>query len=48
MGTAQVSIIDECIKQLWDIDTMEHYSAIKKKKSIFCNKIDGPGKFHAK
>ena len=26
--------VDEWIKQLWDIYTMEHYSAIKKKKVL--------------
>ena len=26
--------IDEWIKQLWDIDTMEYYLAIKKKKNL--------------
>ena len=32
---AQVSIgVDEWIKQLWDICTMEYYSAIEKKKIL--------------
>ena len=35
--------IDEWIKQLWDIYTMEFYSAIKKKNFTLCNSIDGPG-----
>ena len=26
--------VDECIKQLWDIYTMEFYSAVKKKKIL--------------
>ena len=26
--------VDECFKQLWDIYTMEYYSAIKKKKIL--------------
>ena len=26
--------VDESIKQLWDIYTMEYYSAIKKKKNL--------------
>ena len=34
---------DEWIKQLWDINTMEFYSAIKKKKVFLCNSMDGPG-----
>ena len=29
-----MSVIDEWIKQLWDIYTMEYYSAIKKKKVL--------------
>ena len=29
-----MSVIDEWIKQLWDIYTMEYYSAIKKKKIL--------------
>ena len=29
------SSVDEWIKQLWDIYTMEYYSAIKKKKIVF-------------
>ena len=38
--------LDEWIKQLWDIYTMEYYSAIKKKK-IF-NSMDEPGQNSAK
>ena len=34
MEAAQVSIIDERIKQLRDICTMEFYLAIKKKKNL--------------
>ena len=30
------SSVDEWIKQLWDIYTMEYYSAIKKKIRKFC------------
>ena len=26
--------VDECIKQLWDIYTMDYYSALKKKKIL--------------
>ena len=32
--------IDEWIKQLWDIYTMEHYSAIKKKKVLPCGNVN--------
>ena len=32
MQAAQVSIIDQWIKQLWDIYTMEYHSAVKKRK----------------
>ena len=36
--------VDEWIKQLWDIYTMEYYSAIKKEESFtLCNTMDGPG-----
>ena len=31
LGAAQVSIIDEWIKKLWYIYTMEYYTAVKKK-----------------
>ena len=41
--------IDEWIKQLWDIYTMEYYLAIKKKKILpFANSMDGPGKHYTK
>ena len=36
------------IKFLWDIYTMEYYSAIKKEEnSTFCNIMDGPGEHYA-
>ena len=34
MEAAQVPSVDEWIKQLWDIYTMEYYSAIKKNKML--------------
>ena len=34
MDAAQCPLVDEWIKQLWDIYTMEFYSAIKKKKIL--------------
>ena len=41
--------VDEWIKQLWDIYTMEYYSAIKKEESFtLCNSMDGPGEHYAK
>ena len=41
--------VDEWIKQLWDIYTMEYYSAIKKEESFtLCNTMDGPGEHYAK
>ena len=41
--------VDEWIKQLWDIYTMEYYSAIKKRKTFtLCNSMDGPGERYAK
>ena len=30
------------IKKLWYIETMEHYSAIKMRKSVIFNNMDGP------
>ena len=41
--------LDEWIKQLWDIYTMEYYSAIKKEeKFTLCESMDGPGEHYAK
>ena len=40
--------VDEWIKQLWDIYTMEYYLAIKKEDFAFCNSMDGPGEQYAK
>ena len=41
--------VDEWIKQLWDTDTMEFYSAIKKKKILsFATAMDGPGEHYTK
>ena len=41
--------IDEWIKQLWDIYTMEHYSALKKEETLtLCNRMDGPEEHYAK
>ena len=34
MEAAKCSSVDEWIKQLWDICTLEFYSAIKKKKIL--------------
>ena len=34
MEAAQVSIVDEWIKQLWDFYTIEYYLAIKEKKIL--------------
>ena len=41
--------VDEWVKQLWDIYTMEYYSAAKKNEGNFtlCNSMDGSGE-HAK
>ena len=46
----QCSPIDEWIKQLLDIYTMEFYLAMKKKKNIllFATSMDGTGEHHAK
>ena len=43
--------VDEWIKQLWDIYTMEYYLVIKKKKILpfaYKKKMDGPGDYYAK
>ena len=41
--------VDEWIKQLWDIYTMEYYIDVKKKKNFtFCDSTDGPGEHYAK
>ena len=40
---------DECITKLWDIHTMEFYSAIKKKKNyVVCREMDGTEEYYAK
>ena len=40
--------LDEWIKQLWDIYTMEYYSAVKKEeKFTLFNSMDGPGEHYA-
>ena len=38
--------VDEWIKQLWDIHTMDNYPAVKKKNFILCDSMDGPGDHH--
>ena len=41
--------VDEWIKQLWDIYTMEFYSAIKKEENVaLCNSMDGLREHYAK
>ena len=41
--------VDEWINQLWDIYTMEYYSAIKKEEHfILCENMDGPGEHYVK
>ena len=43
--------VDEWIKPLWDIYTMEYYLVIKKKKILpfaYKKKMDGPGDYYAK
>ena len=39
--------VDKWIKQLWYINTMEYYLAIKKKKISHCNIMGGPGEHYA-
>ena len=40
--------VDEWMKQLWDIYTMEYHLAEKRKKFPLCDSMDGPGKHYAK
>ena len=40
--------VDEWIKKLWYIYTMEYYSAVKRRKSYFCDRMDGPREYYAK
>ena len=41
--------VDEWIKQLWDIYTVEYYLAIKKKKNFtLCDSMDETGEHYAK
>ena len=41
--------IDEWIKQLWDIYTMEYYLAVKKNKNLtLFNSVDGSGEHYTK
>ena len=41
--------VDEWIKQLWDIYTMEYYSAIKKEENFTLgDRMDEPGEHDAK
>ena len=49
MEAAQVPSVDEWIKQLWDIYTMEFYWAVKKEDNFtLCNGMDGHGEHYAK
>ena len=37
-------LVDESVKELWDIYTMEYYTAIKKEEIFtLCESMDGPG-----
>ena len=40
--------VDEWIKQVWDIYTMEYYLALKKEKFTLCDSMDGPREHYAK
>ena len=39
---------DEWIKQLWDIYTMDYYSALKEENVTLCNSVDELGEHYAK
>ena len=40
--------VDEWIKQLWDIYTMEYYLVVKEKNFTLCNSVGGPGEYYTK
>ena len=41
--------VDEWIKQLWDIYTVEYYLAVKKEENFtLCDNMDGPAELYAK
>ena len=41
--------VDEWIKKLGDIYTMEYYLAVKKEENFIpCNSMDGPGEHYTK
>ena len=40
--------IDEWIKKMWYIHTMEYYLAVKEENLTLCNSINGPGEYYAK
>ena len=40
--------VDEWIKQLWDMYTVEYYLATKKENVTLCNSLDGPREYDAK
>ena len=48
MEAAQVSIMDEWIKKLWHIYTMEFYSAVEKENFTLCNNMDRLGDHYTK
>ena len=49
LEAAQVPSVDEWIKMLWYIYTVEYYSAVRKKGNLtFCDSMDGPGEYYAK
>ena len=41
-------LINEWIKQLWDIYSLEFYSAVKRRKFYPFNSMDRPGEHYAK
>jgi hypothetical protein len=40
--------IEDRIKKMWHMYTMEHYSSIKENKIVICRKMDGTGDYHIK
>ena len=41
-------LTDECIKKMWYMYKMEHYSAIKGQNNTICNNMDGTRDFQSK
>ena len=46
---SKCSLLDEWVKKIWYIYTVEHYSATKKEQdNAICSNMDGPRYYHSK